>query len=103
MCSTGNYIEYCPVFFSICMTGNTSTVLNYLPFQPLDFEGTLCRLFQKRIVCTKLDTYGFYFYSNFKTNPSMVTIILIIISVPVLQRNIVVLSVFLLNQYWKIL
>ena len=31
--------------------------LIYLGFQYLDYEGTLWRLFQKLIVCTKVDIY----------------------------------------------
>ena len=33
--------------------------LNYFAFQPFDFERTWWRLFQKRVVCTKLDIYVF--------------------------------------------
>ena len=32
---------------------------NYLAFKYFDFEGTRWRLFQKRVVCTKLDIYVF--------------------------------------------
>jgi hypothetical protein len=32
-------------------------LLIYLGFQYLDYEGTLWRLFQKLIVCTKVDIY----------------------------------------------
>jgi hypothetical protein len=34
-------------------------ILNYLTFQPFDFERTWWRLFQKRVVHTKFDIYFF--------------------------------------------
>ena len=36
-----------------------SKILNYLGFQYFDVERTCCRLFQKRVVCTKFNIYLF--------------------------------------------
>ena len=38
---------------------SSQTLLNYLAFQSFDFKCTWWRLFQTRLVCTKLDTYVF--------------------------------------------
>jgi len=45
-----------------------SNTLNYLAFQYFDFERTLWRLFQKRVVRTKSDIYGFLYYTNVNKN-----------------------------------
>jgi len=37
-------------------------VLHYLSSQSFGFEHTRWRLFQKRVVCTKLDIYGCFYY-----------------------------------------
>jgi hypothetical protein len=37
-------------------------LLNYLAFQSLDFERTWWRLIQKCSVCTKLDTFYYYYF-----------------------------------------
>jgi hypothetical protein len=39
--------------------------LNYMVFQPFDFERTWWRLFQKRVVCTKFDMFGVFWWFFF--------------------------------------
>jgi hypothetical protein len=51
-------LAFC-VCFNICNGIYTRITLNYLAFQSFDFEHIWWRLFQKRVVCTKLDIYVF--------------------------------------------
>ena len=46
-----------PVYYS-------QTLLNYLAFQYFDIERTWWRLFQRRVVRTKLDIYGFFLFRS---------------------------------------
>jgi hypothetical protein len=55
------YVTITEFGYSVCAPLFTWTqrFLNYMAFPSLDLARTLWRLFQKRVVCTKLDIWGF--------------------------------------------
>ena len=63
MCVCKLWICYLSRFWITCLCPLVLLLpkLKYLSVQSFDFERTWCRLFQKRVVCTKVDIYVVFF------------------------------------------